>query len=270
MKDLKLPFSELLPVGVCRFSDLSDSLFSCAAKRRLPENAKSVIVYLFPYYLGEKYYEGLNISKYAVPEDYHIMASAYLNSAAQSLKHEHPEYTFECFCDNSPLNEVKAAVLAGLGVKGENSLLINEEYGSFCFIGEIVTDMPLKANDYKARECLKCMKCKALCPVNAIIEGKVQKKSCLSDITQRKGELTSEEKEIIARCGTAWGCDVCQDVCPMNKGIKVTPLKEFYLTAKAHRAPGESIENSAFSWRGEKVINRNLEILYCQDEKNNL
>lgn len=265
-----LPFSAVLPVGVCAFSDLSDNLFKCAALKRLPENAKSVIVYLFPYYLGEKYYEKINISKYAVPDDYHITALSYLKQAAKELKTKYPQFEFEPFCDNSPLNEVKAAVLAGLGCRGENSLLINEKYGSFCFIGEIVTDMTLKANDSIKEGCLKCMRCKTLCPMNALKTGSVEKAQCLSEITQKKGELTEPEIEKIAKSGCAWGCDICQDVCPMNKNISLSPVKEFYATAKARASIGESTENRAFSWRGEKVINRNLEILYCQEEKNNL
>lgn len=268
--DIILPFSELLPVGVCRFSDLGDSLFQCAAKRRLMPGAESIIVYLFPYYLGEDYYRELNISKYAVPEDYHITALSYLNEAVNVLKADFPGFSFEAFCDNSPINEVKAAVLAGLGCKGENSLLINEKYGSFCFIGEIVTDMKITPNEKIVESCLKCNRCKTLCPMNALRAGGVEKASCLSEITQKKGELTPAEIEKIAENGCAWGCDICQDVCPMNKDISLSPIKEFYKTAKAHRAFGESIENRAFSWRGEKVINRNLEILYCQDEKNNL
>lgn len=270
MTDIKFPFCELLPVGVCRFSDLSDSLFNCAAKRRIPENAESVIVYLFPYYLGEEYYKDINVSKYAVPDDYHITALSYLKEASRILKEQYPDFEFVPFCDNSPINEVKAAVLSGLGVRGENALLINEKYGSFCFIGEIVTNKHFEANEYKERSCLKCMRCKTLCPMNALKTGSVEKSVCLSDITQKKSELSGFESEKIAESGCAWGCDICQDVCPMNKNIPPTPVREFYLTAKAHRNIGENIENTAFSWRGEKVINRNLEILYCQEEKNNL
>ena len=63
--------SDVLPMGVCKFSELQDALIPCRALARIPQNSKSVIVVLFPYYLGEEYYEKLNISKYAVPTDYH-------------------------------------------------------------------------------------------------------------------------------------------------------------------------------------------------------
>ncbi len=265
MMDIKLPFGDTLPCGVCEFSVFSQNLINCRAKARIPENAKSIAVYLFPYYLGEDYYKASNISKYAVPEDYHIIASRYLETAVQELKNTYPRYRFEYFCDNSPIPEVRAAVLAGLGVEGENGLLINEKYGSFCFIGEIVTDMEISPSCVSEKECLKCKKCEKACPGKAIEDGAVSREKCFSDITQRKKALPEELQKFIAESGCIWGCDICQDVCPMNKSISVTPVKEFFLSAKPTYASGDSIENRAYAWRGNDVIERNFKIMCCKE-----
>ncbi len=254
--NMKLPFDDILPCGICEFEKVGE-LFSCRAKERIPQGAKSVIVYLFPYWLGEEYYKNSNVSKYAVPEDYHNIVGGYLEKITGALKEQYPQNEFEYFCDNSPINEVKAAVLCGLGVRGKNSLLINSRYGSFCFIGEIVTDKVFEYFRENTGECLNCGVCIKKCPAGAINPHGVNKEICLSDITQRKGELSEDNIKKIKESGCIWGCDICQDVCPMNKGIAHTPVKEFYETAISAFKSGDSIENRAYAWRGKKVIERN-------------
>ncbi len=256
MMNTKLPFDDILPCGVCEL-EKTGGLLPCRARERVPQDAKSVIVYLFPYWLGEEYYRNSNISKYAVPGDYHLIVGRYLGKITEMLKERYPENKFEYFCDNSPINEVKAAMLCGLGVKGKNSLLINPVYGSFCFIGEIVTDKAFEYSEQTQSECLNCGLCVKKCPSVAITPDGVDIALCLSDITQRKGELTADNIDKIKRSGCIWGCDVCQDVCPMNRNIKPTPVKEFYETAISVFEAGDSIENRAFAWRGKRVIERN-------------
>lgn len=262
---MKLPFDDVLPCGVCSFKKTGE-LFECRAKSRLPQSAESVIVYLFPYWLGEEFYKNSNISKYAVPADYHIIAGEYLKKITEELRKEYPENQFEYFCDNSPVNEVRAAVLCGLGIKGRNGLLINEKYGSFCFIGEIVTDAVFDYSEPKTNGCLDCGLCVKMCPNGALFESRVDKTKCLSDITQRKGELSEDCISLIKNGGCAWGCDICQDVCPMNKNISVTPVKEFKESAVARFLSGDSVAGRAYGWRPRKVIERNLE--YLSDKGN--
>lgn len=267
----ELPFSDLLPSGVCDFSDLQNELINCRPISKIPENAKSVIVFLFPYYLGEEYYKKLNISKYAVSEDYHKICNGYLERIKAYLCKEYKGYKFEWFCDNSPINEVKAAFLAGLGVKGDNALLINKDYGSFCFIGEIITDMHIVCKKNEPEECLKCGLCSKKCPDNALNSSRVVKERCLSHITQKKGELSEKEQSLIFKSGCIWGCDICQDVCPLNRNIKTSPIPEFYENAKAtYENLSDYSENRAYSWRKQDVIERNLKILCCKKDENQL
>ncbi len=270
MMCIKLPLSDILPCGVCKFADLN-GLLDCRAKSRLLESPESVIVYLFPYYLGEKIYEKSNISKYAVCEDYHNIVSSYLEEISGKLKAQHPENSFVYFCDNSPVKEVDAAVLCGLGVKGRNSLLINKDYGSYVFIGEIVTDLVFEEYSLpEDRDCFNCGMCQKACIGNALNKGNVDTRNCFSDISQKKGELTEAEKELLLKSKSIWGCDVCQDVCPMNKNIKNTPIEEFYVNSKSYFNLGDTIEKRAFAWRGKSVIERNFKIKYCNEVKNHV
>lgn len=254
--------SEFSPIyGFCPFDKISSSLIDCRAKSRIPENARSVIVLLFPYYLGDDAYEGSDISKYAVVPDYHDTLVSILKEASQKLKEAYPDDEFVVFADNSPIPEVKAATLAGLGVQGLNGLFINEDFGSWVFIGEIVTTKEYSYPDVSpSTVCIECRKCILSCPTKAIDENGVNPTQCLSYITQKKGELTPEQEVFIKESGCAWGCDVCQNVCPMNKGIKIQPLKSFREGAEI-KARDKDISDRAYAWRGEKVIKRNLNLL---------
>ncbi len=250
-----------LPFGVCSFSLIGDRLIDCRAKERVPQNAKSVISVAFPYFLGERYYENSNVSMYAVPADYHRIAGDLLRGIADRLRERFPQNVFEPFIDVSPVPEVFAASCAGLGVIGKNGLLINETYGSYCFLGEIITDLLLTPGRDAPAQCIDCGECARRCPSGVLRGESFEKDKCLSDISQRKSDLNDEEKEMLADSGCAWGCDVCQKVCPMNRNAQVTPIAAFYETAKPVFRSGDPVEDRAFAWRGEKVINRNVKLL---------
>lgn len=254
--------SELVPVfGFCRYNSISDYLIECRAKSRLPENPETVIVCLFPYNLGDDKYEGSDISKYAVVPDYHKVISGILEKACSELKKAYPDEEFVCFTDNSPVPEVRAAVNAGLGVRGRNSLLINSEYGSWVFIGEIVTTKKYPYIEATEKECFNCGKCIESCPTHSVTEDGINILTCLSDITQRKGELNAEQEALIRKTGCIWGCDICQNTCPMNKKVKINPLPEFKTGARL-RADAENLSDRAYAWRGKKTIERNIRILH--------
>lgn len=252
--------------GFCPFSVVKDRLINCRAKAKIPENAQTVIVCLFPYYLGENAYSGSDISKYAVVPDYHDTVTEILNKACARLKEGYPDEEFVTFTDNSPIPEVSAAVSSGLGVFGKNGLFISNVYGSWVFIGEIVTTKryPYKAPD--KTECIGCEKCIEACPTHSITENGVNADTCLSFITQKKGEFTEDEKKIIIDSGCIWGCDICQNVCPMNINKKISPLEVFSSDIKL-KADAENLDGRAYGWRGKKVIERNINLLYKENRK---
>ncbi len=246
--------------GICPFESIKECLIECRAKSRLPGNAKSVIVACFPYLLKKSEYAKQNVSKYAVVADYHEVALSRLEKAISALKEIYPENEFSAFADNSPIPEVSAACLAGLGVRGKNSLLITEKYGSYVFIGEIVTDLELDSEKNTENECIKCGKCIKMCPSSAITENGFDRKNCLSEITQKKGELSEKEIRLMKECGCVWGCDICQDVCPMNKNAAVTEIEEFLSSPVSYVTENCPLEGRAYEWRGRKVIERNISI----------
>ncbi len=237
------------PFGVCSFDKLKDNLIKCRKISEIPENAQSVIVFAFPYKVKKE--KPLNISRYAAVTDYHIVVENFLNSYCSALKKEFKNNAFVPFVDNSPIPEVYAGTLAGLGVMGKNGLLITKEYGSFVFLGEIVTDLELETkNTYK--ECINCGLCEKLCPVG------LNKENCISKITQQKKELSEEDKKIIKENGSVWGCDICAENCPLNKGKKLTNIEEFVNSYRNSFSETEDPTHRPYNWRGKEVILRNF------------
>lgn len=242
--------SGIKDASFCAFLPLSYFLFDCAAKKRLPKNAKTVLTCFLPYKVKDE--KPFNISRYAAVPDYHEIFTQKLNNTCALLRKNFPDNTFEPFCDNSPLREVYAAAKSGLGVLGDNGLLITKEYGSFVFLGEIVTDLYIEC-DGEIKECLHCGNCKKGCPKDTLGE-------CLSAVTQKKGELSPAQKKAVKENGSLWGCDICQENCPFNITAKTTYVTEFINGYKDRYEKGEDIKNRAFAWRGEKVILRNTDL----------
>lgn len=238
-------------VGFCAFSKVQDHLLDCRAKSRIPVRAKTVIMCAFPYKVKDEAPQIL--SRYAAVPDYHTVCGKILERACKSLSEKYPQNTFEYFCDNSPIPEVHAAAVAGLGIKGDNGLLITKDYGSFVFLGEIVTDLFIDCEN-KYSECAHCGKCKVTCPVC------LDKSACLSDISQKK-QVSEQELQILKKYNILWGCDICQNACPINKTAKRTDITEFINGYRNEYTPDEDKRGRPYTWRGEKVINRNYENL---------
>ena len=224
----------------------------------------SVIIFAIPYYTEHR---DRNISAYAVSRDYHLFAKQLFGAVIPELALQFPQYHFAGFADNSPISEVRAAAMSGLGIIGDNGMLITEKYSSYVFLGEIITDYPISScNTYEIKTCEHCGVCQRACPMPQIGE-------CLSSLTQKKGELTDCEKKHIKKYGSAWGCDLCQEVCPhtaraIREGTVYTPIEFFthdnvaHLTSRAVLSMNdEQFSHRAYSWRGRKTIMRNLEII---------
>lgn len=231
------------------------------------EDGKTAIVCLFPYYTGKN--ENANISVYTYSYDYHIVINKYLTKIADFLKDNFSVEIYGLYSDISPYDDIKLAVNAGLGIKGRNNLLINEKYGTFVFIGYIMTDAQLEFDIPLNKNCLMCGNCINKCPSGCLKDNDYS--ICLSHLTQKKTDLAQFEEKLIHDNKLVFGCDVCQFSCPMNT-FEVTPLKEFkedpiYVLNKdmflnlSNKEFKDKYSKRAFSWRGKKVLLRNLDII---------
>ena len=228
-------------------------------QRRMPDGIKSCIVWLIPYYTGA--HPERNVSLYALSKDYHLYAKELFARLYEKAKAEFPSEEFYGFCDNSPINDVAAAVTAGLGALGKNRLLINEKYGSYVFIGCLLTSLePYEPKEEQVKHCIGCGKCLKSCD---FLCGK--RDYCLSELNQRK-VLDEKELSVVKSQKIRWGCDICQEVCPMNKDVPITPIEFFrkdiienVSATLIEEMPDDEFKERAYAWRGKKTILRNIE-----------
>ena len=226
---------------------------------------KSVVLMLIPYYAGKT----VNLSVYAAARDYHIYIKQLGERLVSLLDELYPDSNSKAFGDHSPIDERHAALIGGLGILGDNNLLINEKYGTYVFISEIITDIEPTELSAKAPleigRCKGCGNCKRACPTGALQNYEAP---CLSAITQRKGELLETEAELMIKYNTAWGCDICQSACPHNKNPQITSIT-FFRESRIEELTSELLgsmdeeefSERAFAWRGRKTVERNLKVL---------
>lgn len=230
--------------------------------------AKTILVGAFPYYAGDT--PG-NLSLYCRGEDYHLVLGRRLQTVVDGLAQQHPDHHFIPGADNNPVPELAAAELAGVGWRGRHGLRIVPPYGSYVFLGTILTDLDVsQTGPSPGTLCgAHCRACQKACPTGALTDTGCDLSKCLSELTQKKGDLSPEAAAQITHSPTVWGCDLCQRACPHNQNAVLTPLPEFRedllpsltledLEGLSNKAFRRQYAARAFSWRGIAPLKRNL------------
>lgn len=187
----------------------------------LVEDGKSVISLLLNYYPSEfQNEESYKISKYAYGKDYHYVIKKKLRKFLNTIKREIGDVSGRAFIDFAPVMEKAWAAKSGLGWLGKNNNLLTKQVGSFYFIAELIIDLELEYDHATTDHCGSCTACIDACPTQAIVAPYVVDGSkCISYFTiELKDNLPQEMKGKFD--DWAFGCDVCQDVCPWNKFSK--------------------------------------------------
>lgn len=202
---------------------------------KLVPGAKSVITLLKNYYPAEQQAAGSpKISKYAYGNDYHEIIRARLNEFLQKLRAQAGEIQGRGFVDSAPVLERSWAQRSGLGWVGKNGMLINKGAGSFFFIASLIIDWELSYDAPLPKDfCGSCTKCIDACPTDAILpERVIQGNKCISYFTIELKDMLLPEDLKPKFDNWAFGCDICQDVCPWNrfsqpnKDAAFTPIAE--------------------------------------------
>lgn len=204
------------------------------AKRRDPHlvlpKAQTVISVAYNYYAEVRHLVDKSrgkISRYAWGDDYHAIVDDKLDQLQQYIQDAAPGAVCKRYVDTGPVMDKAWAVRAGLGWLGKHTNVITREYGSWVFLGEVITDIALAPDDPIGDFCGSCTACIDACPTDAIVEPYVlDARRCISYLTiEHKGEIP---REVHARLENwVFGCDVCQDVCPWNHFQKETQEERF-------------------------------------------
>ena len=224
----------------------------------------TVIICAVPY-LSKNMLGNHNISAYCAVRDYHGFFDELWKDTCFKLSALFESSKFAGFADHSPIDERDAALRAGIGIMGDNGMIITEKYSSYVFLGEIITDIIIDTEEKEPQHCIGCKKCLNACPMSELGD-------CLSAITQKKGELTASEADAMRKYDTVWGCDICQRVCPYTesaiKSGSIFTNIEYFLTDVIpdldidilNSLNDKAFSERAFSWRGRNTVIRNLKI----------
>jgi epoxyqueuosine reductase len=212
--------------------------------KKLQKSARSVVSLGVSYYPGDhpENESAGRVARYAWGRDYHEVIKARLFRLREELEDElGVRIKARGFTDAVPLLERSAAQHAGLGFFGRNSCLINGEVGSYFFIADLIVDLDLAPDQPGTGTCGRCTRCMDRCPTGAIkAPGVVDARLCISYLTiENKGEIPRGLREKIG--DWAFGCDVCQEVCPYNK-TKASKSRWPEFSAEAGHGPYLNIE----------------------------
>lgn len=167
------------------------------------------------------------ISRYALGRDYHKLLRKRLQQLADRITAEIGDFGYRVFVDSAPVLEKPLALQAGLGWIGKHSNLIQRQHGSWFFLGEIYTDLPLPVDEPKTAHCGSCTACIDICPTAAIVEPYVvDARRCISYLTiEHKGSIPEELRPLLGN--RIYGCDDCQLACPWNRFAQYSNEHDF-------------------------------------------
>ena len=184
------------------------------------------------------------ISRYALGRDYHKLMRRRLQKLANRIGDTVGEFGYRAFCDSAPVMEKSLAQKAGLGWRGKHTLTLSREGGSYFFLGELFTDLPLPVDQPVNDYCGTCTRCIDVCPTGAIVGPyRLDAKRCISYLTiELKGSIPEELRAPMGN--RIFGCDDCQLICPWNKFARATTEADF---APRHHLDGSKL-TELFAW----------------------
>lgn len=244
---------------------------------------KSIIAIGVPYAEGYKKLNSMDkgiLSVISFGEDYHKILNKKLKLVAEQIN-ENFKHEYMICVDTSPLIDKEICKKAGIGNYGKNSLLINENYGSFINLGYILTDLQIESENIIIENnhiCKDCDICINSCPNNAIFnEGVLNTKKCISYLTQTKSYIPLNYRKNMKN--QIYGCDICQVVCPKNKEILSKEHKHNYekllvdlneLLYISKEEFNDKFGLTAGGWRGKNIWKRNAIISIGNLKLNNM
>ncbi|WP_445321706.1 tRNA epoxyqueuosine(34) reductase QueG [Oceanobacillus sp. HCA-5259] len=200
--------------------------------------------------------------------DYHVVLRDRLEKLVEFIREKVPEANTKVMVDTGELSDRAVAERAGIGFSGKNTSIITKEFGSFVYLGEVITNLPFIPDEPVTDSCGDCTICMDACPTGALIQGgQLNAQRCIAFLTQTKDFLPEPFRDKIGN--RIYGCDTCQQVCPWNKGVdfhihpELEPDPEI---AKPKLKPMLRISNREFkekfghlsgAWRGKKPLQRN-------------
>ena len=188
------------------------------------------------------------VARYARGRDYHTLVRSRLQKLCDRIEKATGPFAYRAFADSAPVLEVELAARAGIGWRGKNTLLLSRDAGSYFFLGEIYTSLPLPVDTAAAEHCGTCRACIDVCPTQAIrAPYELDARRCISYLTiEHKSAIPEELRPLIGN--RVYGCDDCQVFCPWNSFAQVSPEPDFHVRNGLDRATLVDL----FAWTEEE------------------
>ncbi len=192
------------------------------------------------------------ISRYALGRDYHKVLRAKLGRLAARIAETVGDFRYRVFTDSAPVLEVALAAKSGLGWRGKHTLLLTRDAGSFFFLGEIYTDLPLPLSPAASAHCGSCSACIGACPTGAIVAPyELDARRCISYLTiELKGSIPEALRPLIGN--RVYGCDDCQLACPWNKYAQAAGAADFAV----RNGLDDAALTALFAWTSDEFERR--------------